>query len=1133
MKGIPWRLVAPLALLLLAVTVPSAGLAVANTRDAHGEELSDFDARAGKVAPTAAQKAEVRRLRAAVTWNRFGTPASLIRYRGRLGTGVKGTAGAAARTWLLQHRGLFRLRSAAGLRYWQTHGLGSRGRVVLLRQTFRGLAAMPDGLVAVTLRREGSGWAVVHVSSSLTGDSRLSGRARLSPREAVYRAARNVGDATSLADVHTVRTQGGWTLMRLEGVPGPQRARLIAVPTPRGGTVPGYQTIITSLVEGADSAFQFIVDARNGRILMRNNLVDHLADNPRWKVFPAYPIVGGSQYPWNYPSTDIREIWCWTAAPGCAYLPSEGAPPPKQAWDVQPPGMTPTNTMDGNNGKAWETWDGGPGIGPEVPPAERGFYLPGPNMYAPVTPTREYIYPFQNVWFETECAQTNYMPPGSHSAGRNDIEAAVANLFVQHNRMHDWSWWLGFNEQRWNAQDVNFGTTVSPPPPWLPSGPPTAANDGLIGDVQEAARSGGPPGQYGARDNANMLTLPDGTSSITNMYLWQPLAGAFYAPCVDGDYDGAVIGHEYGHMIENRMIGKGVRRQGHHAGAMGESFGDLVGMEYLNEYGFVPVTDENPYSVGAYATSNKYRAIRNYGMNFPYAGGIPRPSRYPFVDPLNFSDIGYDIVARQVHADGEIWSATNFDIRRVLIEKYGFGGTSRQRECADGKRPPEQCPGNRRWIQLYFDAMAAVALTRPSMLDMRNAILAADMARFGGANQRELWWAFATRGFGRSATVSPPPLQPAPPATQLTGADDAQPKAAFDSPHEENATVTFRAFASDEGRAPVNATVYVGHYEARVSPIADTNPATAGTVVPGLADPNNLDNVALFAPRRYELVAHAPGYGHLRFRARFRPGETRTIDLFFATNWASRHKGAVASGDGVRHSELIDDTESTNWQVTGWATDVDQTHPRVTVDLAGGTHKLKQAAVSAYLVPTVDANEVASATQNRFTALRQFELLGCRAGASSANPTCLGTNTAGWTSLYRSSERFFPGDTPRPVAPELLLRGFKLSGHWEWDGRDDREKGDKRGDDRSGRVTHVQLVVLDNQCTGNPAFQGEQDQDPDNITDCRLGSPSAALPPRGRDVRATELQLYTSKHRVKGAQLAEGGDDDDEDDDDD
>jgi extracellular elastinolytic metalloproteinase len=42
---------------------------------------------------------------------------------------------------------------------------------------------------------------------------------------------------------------------------------------------------------------------------------------------------------------------------------------------------------------------------------------------------------------------------------------------------------------------------------------------------------------------------------ITNMYLCQPSAGSFYAPCVDGDFDMSVIGHEYTHAISERMAG--------------------------------------------------------------------------------------------------------------------------------------------------------------------------------------------------------------------------------------------------------------------------------------------------------------------------------------------------------------------------------------------------------------------------------------------------------------------------------------------------------------------------------------------------------------------------------------------------
>jgi hypothetical protein len=553
---------------------------------------------------------------------------------------------------------------------------------------------------------------------------------------------------------------------------------------------------------------------------------------------------------------------------------------------------------------------------------------------------------------------------------------------------------------------------------------------------------------------------------------------------VDGDFDMSVIGHEFGHMVENRMIGKGNRRQGHHAGAMGESFGDLNGMEYLNEYGFVPVYGENPYSVGPYVTSNPYRGIRNYGMNFPYAGDAPSPSDFPQASGLNFSDIGYDFVGAQVHADGEIWSATNFDIRGLLIGKYGSGSQALQTECADGKRPPQECPGNRRWMALYYDAMVLMPIA-PSMLDARNAILAADLARFGGANHSELWYAFATRGFGASAFA-------------LSGGD-TQPRPAFDSPRHEEATVRFRAFARDEGNAPVVADVYVGHYEARVSPTADTNPATGPADGSAAADASNLDNVASFTSRQYEFTATAPGYGAVRFRASLRPGESRTIDLYFATNWASSSKGGVASGEGVRHGSLIDDTESSNWEFTGRRVDLDP-HPTVTVALGGGAHKLDRANVSAYLVPTVDDDEMAQATQNRFTALRAFELWGC-------SVECAGSGE--WSLVYGSADDFFPSDPPRPVAPELLLRGFDL-----------------KGEQRSNLFTHIRLVVLDNQCTGNTAYHGDQDNDPNMNADCRAGSPPTFLP-RGNDVRAAELQVYSSDHKVSGATLVrdDNGDD--------
>ena len=292
-----------------------------------------------------------------------------------------------------------------------------------------------------------------------------------------------------------------------------------------------------------------------------------------------------------------------------------------------------TYTTIGNNAVAAESW-----TNPSAP---------GPTQFRPVSATRDYTFPWTNAWNNADCNPGT--PYGSAFVpGQSfDIAAAITNLFAMHNRMHDFSYMLGFTEENWNAQQFNFGLTE-----------PSRENDPVLGDAQAGAALP-PPVVYGvARNNANMLTLPDGQSSITNMYMWQPVAGAFYAPCVDGDYDMGVIGHEYGHMIENRMIGKGNRRSGHHAGAMGESASDLLSIEHLNASGFVPTDDENRWATGTYATGNKLRGIRNYAGNFPRTGGFPQPGEYPEIDPLHLGDVGYDMTGPQVHADGEIWTAT-------------------------------------------------------------------------------------------------------------------------------------------------------------------------------------------------------------------------------------------------------------------------------------------------------------------------------------------------------------------------------------------------------------------------------------------------------------------------------------------
>jgi hypothetical protein len=1143
---------AALVAALGVVLLPSSALPVAQISEEH-EEITDFDSRTGKVAPTQAQRAHAKKIKAKVRWGQFGTPASVSRPGKFLARGIRGkTADVAARWYISRHRTMFGLRSLDGLRVESVNRLvGSRGYAVNLRQVFGGVAASESGLITVGVTGTAAKrWKVAYVSSSLTRDRAISGDVKLTAAGAWVASARKVGVTKTIANVLDRKVARGWTQLGVAGMQGGQLAKLVAFPTVRNGVRAAYETIV---VDGKQPlAVRSFVDAATGRLLARSNLVEHAAGGnlklaasesfsyngelpatdgacithgpfaigagnraldgfvaatvplndvvlelvkdgtvlvhadtlfspeqfhyepaggilagdyhikvcdfadgaawsaPRtyagtltgdaspappaylakWKVFPNLPeLYTLNQDPWNLPSTDTREVWCWIDAPGCDRV-AGGALTSRGPWDHDHKLNAPTLTTRGNNAKSATSWTNN--------------ILPSPPQYMPTSMTRDYSYAWTNDWANKDCD-----PSGPHTPGAIwDDSAATVNLFMAHNRMHDWSYHLGFTERNWNGQDYNFGLTER-----------RQENDPVVGDVQSGAIS-----VPNGRDNANMITLPDGQSSITNMYFWQPLAGAFYAPCVDGDYDMGVIGHEYGHMIENRMIGKGNVRSGHHAGAMGESHADLMGMEYVNEHGFAPVNDENRYAVGAYDTGNKQRAIRNYGMNFPASGGVPEPGKQLMINALNFSDMGYDVTGPQVHADGEIWSKTNFAIRQLLVDKYGkqfpYANQDLQTECADGYLQANRCPGNRRWMQLVFDAFLLMP-TNPSMLQARDAMLAADLMRFGGANQKELWLGFARHGFGVGAT-----------STNTTADTDIDPTPDFEPMHTNPATVEFEV-ENDDGD-DVKARIYVGHYQARVSPIADTDPATTGAI--------NLDDTAKFAPGTYELIAHAPGYGFHRFRETFKSGKSYDLEVTLPTNWASLTSGATAtSADGAATvNNLIDDTEGTNWNApatnVGGAISVDG--KTATIDL-GGTNavRVRYIQVSAHI----------AAGQSRFSALRSFEIWACnnKGGLSlhhnSPTGDCV---TGGYSKVYASPENAFPADPPRPVAPHLIMRQFNVPDF---------------------SATHLRFVVKTSQCTGGPAFQGNQDADPANDADCDTNVPTNST---RNLVRSAELQVF-------------------------
>ncbi len=110
----------------------------------------------------------------------------------------------------------------------------------------------------------------------------------------------------------------------------------------------------------------------------------------------------------------------------------------------------------------------------------------------------------------------------------------------------------------------------------------TDGGDPIMGLVQAGAISGGEP-TYTGRDNAYMLTLPDGIPPWSGMFLWEPINDAFEGPCRDGDFDAGVIEHEYAHGLSNRYVGTtDGALGGHQSGSMGEGWGDWYALNHLH-----------------------------------------------------------------------------------------------------------------------------------------------------------------------------------------------------------------------------------------------------------------------------------------------------------------------------------------------------------------------------------------------------------------------------------------------------------------------------------------------------------------------------------------------------------------------
>ena len=379
-------------------------------------------------------------------------------------------------------------------------------------------------------------------------------------------------------------------------------------------------------------------------------------------------------------------------------------------------------------------------------------------------------------------------------------------------------------------------------------------------------------------NNANMNTPPDGIPPVMQMYLFLP--STRFIAGNSGD-DSSVVYHEYTHGLSNRLV---VDADGNstlgdvQAGSMGEAWGDWYGLDFLVNEG-LEKDDPAAYDmmVGKYVDGGG--TIRSEPTDCTV--GAPATSCPGTAGAgsggYTYGDFGrISAVGPEVHADGEIWGQTLWDLRKVIGSKQTESLVARAMELS---------PAN------------------PSYLDERNSILQADLVVNGGKLQKKIWQVFAKRGMGYFAAS--------------VDGDDAQPAEDFSMPPAADTprgTLTGTVTDADTGATVAGLTVgFGGHASGFAGDLAATTAADGTYTISGII------------PGTYAKVfARGNGYDPV----------VKTLSIPshpVVQNWAVRKDWAASGGGGSVVSftgpdytsfgcgpaKLIDQS-----QASGWGSDV-------------------------------------------------------------------------------------------------------------------------------------------------------------------------------------------------------------------